>query len=258
MPRFFISNPEKSIYNGKITIDGEDAIHISRSLRMKVGEKITVSDFYGKEYSCEISMFTPDSVILDILSEKMCESEPNVKVKIFQALPKGDKMDTVIQKCTELGACEFIPVITSRCISRPDSKSAAKKCERWQKIASEAAKQCGRGIIPTVFPLTEFDVALDKMAECDLAVMCYECEDGFSLKAYIEKAISNGKIEINSKVPVTFSVFIGPEGGISPHEAQSAKELGINLVGLGKRILRTETAPLFAVSAIMLLSGNTD
>lgn len=258
MPRFFISDPDKAISGNKITIRNEDAIHISRSLRMKPGEALTVSDFFGKEYHCIISDFAADSVELDIISEGICESEPNVKVKIFQALPKGDKMDTVIQKCTELGACEFIPVMTSRCISRPDEKSASKKCERWQRIAAEAAKQCGRGIIPKVSPLAEYQEAVRLMSECDLAVMCYECEDGLSLKAYVERAISQGKIPKDKDKSVTFAVFIGPEGGISPSEASVMSDCGISLVGLGKRILRTETAPLFAVSAIMLLTDNAE
>ncbi len=252
MPRFFITNPEENIRENIITITGEDASHISRSLRMKCGEELYASDFFGMEYRCEICGFEGGNVQLKILEKRLCESEPNVKVRIFQALPKGDKLDTVVQKCTELGAYDFTPVLTSRCISRPDEKSAKKKCERWQKISAEAAKQCGRGIIPTVNEVISFDTALSEMSDCTLALMCYECEDSYSLRKCIEENM--GKLEKGA----TLAVFIGPEGGISPEEAQMASDKGIICVGLGKRILRTETAPLFAVSAIMLLTGNAE
>lgn len=254
MPRFFIGNPEESLRDGVITIVGEDARHISRSLRMKAGESLTVSDFFGNEYKCEISGFTDETVTLTVLGTGRCESEPNIKVTIYQAIPKGDKMDTVVQKCTELGASGFVPVLTSRCISRPDDKSARKKCERWQKIAAEAAKQSGRGIIPSVGEVLDLEKALSEMSTCSLAVMCYECEDGYSLRECISEASADGRLCEGANV----AIFIGPEGGISPEEAESASKKGIRLVGLGKRILRTETAPLFAVSAVMLLTGNAE
>ena len=252
MPRFFIDNSGEYIKDNTIIIDGEDARHISKSLRMKQGEKLDVCDFSGIVYSCEISGFTQDRVLLEVLGKSLCESEPNVKVRIFQALPKGDKLDTVIQKCTELGAYDFTPVLTSRCISRPDEKSSQKKCERWQKISSEAAKQCGRGIIPKVNPVCSFEKALESMTECTLALMCYECEDGYSIKKCIEENLS--RLSDSSYI----AIFIGPEGGISQEEAEKAQKAGILTVGLGKRILRTETAPLFALSAIMLLTGNCE
>ena len=252
MPRFFIENPAESIRENTVTICGEDARHISRSLRMKVGEKLDVSDFSGYVYSCEIDGFTEDTVSLRILEKNLCESEPDVKVRIFQALPKGDKLDTVIQKCTELGAYDFTPVLTSRCISRPDDKSAKKKCERWQKISAEAAKQCGRGIIPKVNSVCSFEDALNEMSGCTLAVMCYECEDGYSIKRCIE----DNRAKLGNGASV--AVFIGPEGGIAPEEAEKAKMRGTVTASLGKRILRTETAPVFAVSAIMLLTDNAE
>jgi len=252
MPRFFITDPDECIRDNTVTISGEDALHISRSLRMKIGEELSVSDFSGYVYSCRIRGFSEGQVELEILEKKLCDSEPTVRVRVFQALPKGDKLDTVIQKCTELGAYDFTPVLTSRCISRPDGKSAAKKCERWQKISAEAAKQCGRGIIPKVNSLTSFDEALKEMSGCTLALMCYECEDGYSIKKCISENIA--RLTPGSSV----AIFIGPEGGISPEEAEKAKASGVITVGLGKRILRTETAPLFAVCAIMLLTDNCE
>lgn len=254
MPRFFIRSPEESIRDGVITIIGEDARHISRSLRMKVGEPLTVSDFFGNEYRCSISAFTDETVTLGILETVKCESEPSIHVSVYQALPKGDKMDTVVQKCTELGASRFVPVLTSRCISRPDDKGAQKKCERWQRIAEEASKQSGRGIIPEIGRLIGFEEAVSEMSKCTLAVMCYECEDGYSLRRCISEAVSEGLLCKGSSV----AIFIGPEGGIAPEEARLASEGGVRLVGLGKRILRTETAPLFAVSAVMLLTNNAE
>ncbi len=251
MPRFFIDNGG-CISDDTIIISGEDARHISRSLRMKIGEAVDVSDFSGYIYSCRISGFTDEDVRLEILEKKLCDSEPDVKVRVFQALPKGDKLDTVIQKCTELGAYDFTPVLTSRCISRPDDKSAKKKCERWQKISQEAAKQCGRGIIPKVNDVCSFDKAVSELSECTLGIMCYECEDGYSIKKCIDDNIA--KLSDGAEI----GIFIGPEGGIAPDEAEKAKNAGIVTAGLGKRILRTETAPLFAVSAIMLLTGNCE
>lgn len=252
MPRFFIQNPAESIKGDILTITGEDSVHISRSLRMKCGEELVACDFSGLQYRCEICGFEDGGVQLKILEKKLCDSEPDIRVRIFQALPKGDKLDTVVQKCTELGAYDFTPVLTSRCISRPDEKSAAKKCGRWQKISAEAAKQCGRGIIPAVNKMCSFEKALSEMASSTLALMCYECEDGYSIKRCIEE--NREKLASGAEI----SVFIGSEGGISPEEAQTARDMGIICVGLGKRILRTETAPLFAVSAIMLLTGNAE
>lgn len=252
MPRFFIDNQAESIRDDTIIISGEDARHISRSLRMKLGEAIEVSDFSGILYSCKITGFTEDEVTLGIIEKKLCDSEPSVRVRVFQALPKGDKLDTVIQKCTELGAFDFTPVLTSRCISRPDEKGAKKKCERWQKIAQEAAKQCGRGIIPKVNNVCSFSDAIKELSDCTLGIMCYECEDDCSIKKCIED-------NMQKLVPgASVGIFIGPEGGIAPEEAQKAKSFGIATAGLGKRILRTETAPVFAVSAVMLLTGNCE
>lgn len=249
MPRFFIDD-SSTISGEEIVIRGESSRHISRSLRMKVGEKLDISDFSGYIYNCEIVGFTSDDVLLKILCKEPCRSEPNIKVRVFQALPKGDKFDTVIQKCTELGAYDFTPVITSRCISRPDLKSAEKKRERWQKISQEAAKQSERGIIPQINPICNFEKALLEMSECSVAIMCYECEDGNSIRRYVSD--NSEKFKSNCSV----AVFIGPEGGIAPQEIAAAKERGITTVGLGKRILRTETAPLLAVSAILLLTNN--
>lgn len=252
MPRFFKKDITVCNIGDRIRISGEDARHISLSLRMKTGEKLTISDFHGTDFDCEIVSFEDNEVELQIIDKCNCESEPNVKVRIFQSVPKGDKLDMVIQKCTELGAFDFTPVLSSRCISRPDEKAAKKKCERWQKIAQEAAKQSGRGIIPQVNEVINFNTAIEQMAQCSLAMLCYECEDSYSIKSCIKE---NAEKLCDG---ATVAIFIGPEGGIAPDEAEKAKINGIISVGLGKRILRTETAPLFALSAVMLLTDNVN
>lgn len=252
MPRFFKEDITDCNIGDKVRISGEDARHISLSLRMKTGERIALSDFHGTDFSCEIISFDKSYVELLIIDKQKCESEPNIRVRIFQSVPKGDKLDMVIQKCTELGAYDFTPVLSARCISRPDEKAAKKKCERWQKIAQEAAKQSGRGIVPQVNQIIDFNTAIEQMSEASLSMLCYECEDSYSIKSCIEEnaeRLHDG---------ATVAIFIGPEGGIAPEEAETAIKNGIVSVGLGKRILRTETAPLFALSAVMLMSGNAE
>ena len=252
MPRFFIREPDKQLQGDLLTLTGDDASHIARSLRMKIGETLTVCDFFGWEYEGKITSVSPEAVELRVEEKRRCESEPRLRVRVFQALPKGDKFDTVVQKATELGAYDFTPVLTSRCISRPDEKAAAKKRERWQRIAEEAAKQSGRGRIPEVRALCSYEQALDDMAACDLALLCYEGEETLSLRRCLEenaKKLSDG---------ASVAVFIGPEGGIEQSEAQAAKQRGIFAVSFGRRILRTETAPLFALSAILFFSGDTE
>lgn len=252
MPRFFIRDPEEQLQDGLLTLTGSDASHIARSLRMKIGEALTASDFFGWEYQGKIVGVSPEAVVLRVEEKRRCESEPRLRVRVFQALPKGDKFDTVVQKATELGAYDFTPVLAARCVSRPDEKAAAKKRERWQKIAEEAAKQSGRGRIPAVRALCSFEQALDDMAACDLAILCYEGEETRSLRRCLEErseSLSDG---------ATVAVYVGPEGGIEPKEAREATERGICAVSFGRRILRTETAPLFALSAILFFSGDME
>ncbi len=246
MPRFFIK--QEFIRPDSIMIVGEDARHISRSLRMKPGEKITVCDFYNYEYDCEISSIDSETVELGILDKHPGNTEPSVSVRVFQALPKAQKMELVIQKSVELGAAEICPVISSRCISRPDDKSSDKKTKRWNLISEEAAKQSGRGIIPPVRETINFRQAVAEMKKSDLCFICYECEDKLDIKSFLSENFSE-----NTK---SISFFIGPEGGISPDEAEYARECGIPSVGLGKRILRTETAPLCVLSGIMFFTDN--
>ena len=250
MPRFFI-NEENILRDDKICLFGDDANHISHSLRMRVGDKITVCDFFNYEYDCEIESFTSDKVVLLIKDKHTSQNEPSVSVALFQGLPKSTKLELIIQKCTELGISDIFPIMTSRCISRPDERSTEKKTKRWNMISQEAAKQAGRGHIPQVHDTLSFKNAIEKMKEYDLKFMCYElCDEscGDDLKGYLEKNLAADTKSI--------AFFIGPEGGISPEEAEYAKENGVSFVSLGKRILRTETAPLCVLSCIMYETDN--
>lgn len=247
MPRFFVEN--ESILCDRIVICGEDAKHISLSLRARVGEKLTVCDGLGTDYECEISDITKNEVNLSVLEKKKSIAEPSVEFTLYQALVKSDKFDFIVQKCTELGVSRIVPVCTDRCVSKPDEDSLSKKVVRWNKIAKEAAMQSGRGVIPVVENAVSFDEALSEMKRADMPFLCYEAGERLSLDVIYEKCGARQNVK-------TAAFLIGPEGGISEKEAEKAIEKGIFLASLGPRILRAETAPLCAVSAVMLLSGN--
>lgn len=238
MPRFFVNEKPTD----KCVITGEDAVHIGRSLRMKTGEELTVC-CDGEDFFCEIEKITPDEVFLKVLSSEASKSEPEVSVTLFQALPKGDKMELIIQKAVELGAVKIVPVLTERCISRPDKKSFEKKLERFNKISESASKQSGRGIIPQVTELMTFEKAVEEMKKLDFSIICYE-KGGVNLR---NVGLKNGS---------TIGVFVGSEGGFEEKEAEYCRQNGITVVGLGQRILRCETAPLATISIIMSLTGN--
>lgn len=247
MPRFFVEN-ENILSDEKIVIGGEDAKHISLSLRAKVGEKMTVCDGNGTDYECEIEEITKSEVNLRVLEKQVSLAEPSVRTVLYQALVKSDKFDFIVQKCTELGVSEIVPVVTERCISRPDDVSLSKKIARWNKISREAAMQSGRGRIPVVRNAMNFNDALSDMKKSDCAFLCYEARPHIPIdKIYGE--CGGEKIK-------SVSFFVGPEGGIAESEAQKCIEEGIYLASLGPRILRAETAPLCVMSSVMLLSGN--
>lgn len=239
MPKFFTTKIDE--FHAVIT--GEDVKHISRVLRLGVDSEINLCDCAGFDYMGKISSMTQDAVIADILKKYPCEAEPSVDVQLFMAVPKGDKMNLIVQKCVELGACGITPVLTKRCVSRPDSKAATAKIERWQKVATEAAKQCGRGILPTVHPLMTFDAAIAAMSQMDSGILFYE-KGGISL----ESTFCN--------TTKTLGLFVGSEGGFEESEVQAARQAGLHIAGLGKRILRCETAPMAAISVVMYLTGN--
>ncbi|MBQ9993279.1 MAG: 16S rRNA (uracil(1498)-N(3))-methyltransferase [Clostridia bacterium] len=240
MPRFFVDCAD----GDTISIYGDDARHIGRSLRMRVGEQLTVCDGRGTDCTCVIDSMTDEEVLLQVLSRTPGESEPDVKVTLYQGYPKGDKLETVIEKAVELGAFAIVPVLTERSVARPDSKSAEKKHQRWQRHALEAAKQCGRSIIPQVEPLAKMEDMPSLLSRHELCIFCYEL-GGQPLTEIIGASKAR-----------SIAVFIGPEGGISSAEAQMLEASGAIPATLGKRILRTETAPIAAIAAIMCITGN--
>lgn len=238
MPRFFVN--KENISEEKIHILGSDAHHIARSLRMAEGDEVTVCDGCGLEYECRLSRIRDDECECSIISVCESERESPVDITLCMAYPKGDKLEVVIQKAVELGVSRIIPFESSRCIKRPKAEKVEKQLSRLSKIAEEAAKQCGRAKIPTVSLPMSFAQMLKEAKKSSITLFCYEDEQGTSIKNALS---SPGKCD-------SISVIVGSEGGFSPEEADEAKEAGATAVTLGKRILRCETAPAFALSAI--------
>ncbi len=242
-PRFFIS---KSEFRGdSVTITGTDANHIYRVLRLREGDMITVCDMQKNIYDGVLEYVSADEAEVSLSNCRPSPAEPPYTVTLYQGMPKGDKLDTVVQKAVELGATEIVPVMCERAVSRPDDKSMEKKVVRLNRIAAEAAKQCGRGIVPEVRNMISFKQMTEELSKADLKFICYE-GDG---TVHCRSIIDGHEGSINS---VTF--YIGPEGGISAGEIQLAKDKNIPLAGLGKRILRTETAGLYVLSALSVLA----
>jgi RNA methyltransferase, RsmE family len=248
MPRFFITKDAvEQKENGKkvITITGSDAHHIAYSLRMAAGESVTVCDMQKNEYKCAISSVAPDLVRADVVSESPSDTEPPYRAYLYQALTKGDKMETIIQKAVETGVFEIIPMVTERCIVKLTGDFADKKIPRWQKIAEEAAKQCGRGIIPAVRQPVTFAKAMQLIKENGgIPLFCYEGDGTKPLSDVLRNFAPHGD-------ELSVSIVIGPEGGFGNSEAETAQNADMIMTGLGKRILRTETASSFALSCLV-------
>ncbi|MBE6985033.1 MAG: 16S rRNA (uracil(1498)-N(3))-methyltransferase [Ruminococcaceae bacterium] len=241
MPRFFVS--KEHISDQFMVLTGENAAH-AKVLRLKNGDEVTVCDAEGTDYRCTVSDVASGQISLVVHSVEPSQSEAKVVCSIYMAFAKADKFEHVIQKATELGASELICFPSSRCVSKPDEKSLKKKLERWQKIASSAAEQSRRGKIPTVLALPSYEAALQRAARSELAVCFYENEENLTFRAAIEE-----------KPFTTAAILTGPEGGFSEEEIQQASEAGLRICTLGSRILRCETAPLCALSALMYAKG---
>lgn len=238
MPRFFIA--DSPMPGSQYLLTGEDARHISRSLRMRTGERLTLCTPDSLDCLCEIREFQDEAVCLEVLTCTANTSEPRQRVTVYQCLPKSDKLETVIQKATELGAAGIVPVESSRCIAKPERSGAQKKLLRLQRIALEAAKQSGRGRVPEVRPAMSLKEALALAAAEGEAILFYEL-GGMPLRAILQAALPEKPL----------GIFIGPEGGFTPEEAGIAEEAGARLATLGKRILRTETVAPAVLSIIM-------
>ena len=241
MTRFFVEAQDLS--GDVLHLTGENFQH-ARVLRLKPGEKLLVCDGQGREALCQVRQVGASDMELEILERRDSETEAAVKVSVYMAFSKADKLEHVIQKATELGAYEIVAFPSARCVSRPDEKSLKKKLERWQKIAASAAEQSGRGRIPQVITLGSFQEVLERAAQADKALLFYENEHAVTLRMALEEGSWN-----------TVSLLTGPEGGLEEAEVEQAREAGFQVCTLGKRILRCETAPLCALSAVMYAAG---
>ena len=250
MYKFFV--PEDQIKENEIYITGTDVNHIANVLRLKISDKILISSKEEnqekeKAYVTEIVKLSKESVVCRIVDIVAKSVESNVNIDLFQGLPKADKMEYIIQKTTELGVKRIIPVNMNRCVVKIDNKSEKKKIERWQKIAEVAAKQSKRDIIPKIESIIKIDDICKKCQNYDIILLAYENEDKISIKNELQKLKMN--IDNNSKI--NMGIIIGPEGGFSDIEVNKLIESGAKCVSLGKRILRTETAPIVMISDVI-------
>lgn len=240
MPRFFVSGQPE---NGLLTLHGEDAHHAGRVLRLRPGEAVTLCDGAGTDHDCVVETVEKEAVVCRVQRSHPAETEPKQHLTLCMALPKGDKMDFIVQKAVELGVHEIVPYLSKNCVSRPDKTE--KKVERWQRIAVEAAKQCGRGFLPKVCAVVTTAQAVERAAQCETALFFYENERETGLRDALESGVGR-----------TVSLMIGPEGGFAPEEVEMAAQAGLRSVSLGTRILRCETAPVAALVAVLYAGGN--
>ena len=241
MTRFFVE-PEE-LTSEQVRLTGENFQH-ARVLRLKQEEKLLLCDGQGREALCAVQEVGTQDITLSVLERRESAAEARVRVSVYMAFPKADKLEHVIQKATELGAYEIVAFPSARCVSRPDEKSLRKKLERWQKIAASAAEQSGRGRIPQVLTLGSYRQALERAKNADKALLFYENEHAVTLRMALESSPFE-----------TVSLMTGPEGGLEELEVEQARAAGLQVCTLGSRILRCETAPLCALSAVMYAAG---
>ncbi len=228
--------------SGDSLVIREDAHHILHVLRKETGDIVTVCDGQGQDYECEIVSASADQVNCRVLRKITSETEPFVKITLFQGLPKAEKMEWLLQKGVEIGICEFVPVAMERCVVKLDGKKADSKLSRWNKIAQSAAKQSGRGILPEVQNVVSVAQAIKTFDKYDLVLVLYEEDRGRSLKAILRE---------QTHMPETVAIWIGPEGGFDPVEVEQLVKAGAITAGLGPRILRTETAGMTAAALVL-------
>ncbi len=241
MARFFMAGT--NLLGGTAIIRGRDAEHV-RVLRIRPGEDVTICDTQGTDYKCRLVRADKEEAELEVIEVVPCTAEPSVKGTVLCGLPKGDKTDYIIQKSVEAGAARILFFQSDRCVARPETPE--KKIDRWQRIAEEAAKQSGRGIIPQVGWAGEFVDVLNLALQKDLALFLYETGEREPLNAVLE-----AHKEIGSAALIT-----GPEGGFEQYEADLARVTGLHVCSMGERILRCETAPVVALTALMYATGN--
>lgn len=244
MYKFFVSSNQ--INMNVVKIIENDVNHIKNVLRLGIGKEIEVCDINNSNnYLCKIIELDNKVVKAKILGKMENTNESQVYLHIFQGIPKQEKMETIIQKTTEIGVCEITPLFMNRCIVKLDDKTAIKKVERWQKIAEVAAKQSKRDKIPIINLPINIKYVYEKIANYDIVLVAYENEEKLSIKSVLKK------INKQSQGEIRIAVIIGPEGGIEEKEIECFEKMGAKVVTLGKRILRTETAPIFISSIII-------
>lgn len=240
MQHFFVTTNQ--VEKPYIYIEGSDVNHMRNVLRMKQGEQLSVSDGDNHKYLCRVDSYEEDRALLEILEEEEVDTELASKIYLFQGLPKGDKMELIIQKAVELGVYQVIPTAMKRCVVRLDKKKSGKKVNRWNEIARGAAKQSGRGRIPDVSRVMGFQEALSYAKDLDVVLIPYELAAGMEHTRRVIEAVKPGQ---------SVGIFIGPEGGFEKEEVIRALDAGAKEITLGKRILRTETAGLAVLSVLM-------
>jgi len=241
MPKFFIKNNQ--IIENKINLIGEDVKHIANVLRMKINDEIEICNMDTSDnFLCKIKEISKENIKCEIINKIENNTELNTEITIFQGLPKAEKMEIIIQKCTEIGAKEFIPIEMERCVVKLDAKNEAKKIERWQKIAEASAKQSGRNVIPEIKNVINLKKVCNLIEKYDIVLVAYEKEEKNTLKNELDKLKDISFLKIG--------VIIGPEGGIEQSEVELLKSHGAKVITLGKRILRTETVGIYLTSII--------
>jgi 16S rRNA (uracil1498-N3)-methyltransferase len=253
MQRYFV--PPAQMGTHAVALEGDDARHLAAVMRAKPGDQFIACDGSGREVLAKIVTVDKDKVHADIVEDRIAASEMAWRVSVAQSLPKGDKLETVIQKGTEAGAAAFLPFLSKRTVVQYDERKEAKRTDRWRKIAKEAAEQSHRGVIPDVMPVSSWKSLIGQFAGFDLVLLCYEEEGraGNGLRKVLTEFEAQAQSN-NDAVP-RILVVVGPEGGFDEHEAEAAAAAGAKLIGLGKRILRTETAALYALAYIAYASG---
>ena len=242
----FIVDP-KSIHNGHLRIYGDDLKHLRKVLRLGPGDSINVFDGTGKEFEAKLLSVDKTCALAEITASFQTEAEPEINLTLFQGLLKGEKMDLIIQKGVELGVRSIIPVITDRTVVQVDNNKSEKKALRWSKIAREASKQCRRAMVPHILEPISFDEAISESKRYEAALLLYENESKKCLKETLKCYTINKIKEI--------ALFVGPEGGFTPHEIEKYTNSGFYVAGLGRRILRAETAAISVISIIMYEMG---
>lgn len=245
MHRFMVA--PNNITNEEITLEGDDLKHLSQVLRLRPGDTIHVFDGSGIEYEASIISSDKSRAIARINTSFQNKTEPETRVTLFQGVPKGEKMELIIQKGVELGVHSIVPVITSRTVVKLNKKDSEKKAERWTKISIEAAKQCRRAYVPQILEPISFDEALVKAEDFSAVLLLYENEGKKCLKERL-KCYNINKIK-------DIALFVGPEGGFTLEEVRNYTDKGYDIVSLGKRILRVETATISVLSIIMYEMG---